>query len=226
MKRAIIAILLLWTAIGVQAQTPHTQGVARVREELSRPEFTSGARIEVREQADAAAAIRCADAAPHRATMTVYGVSLFRDNSQSAGESARSVARQFREAHPGVAVTVSYESPYFRVEAGGFVDRTDAVALCGRVIGQFPKAVVIRSEVSVSEAVSAALRAADLAVDSVDSVDSAADSADSNVGSAAGFDAGSAAGSANSAANFSVDSVDPAANDAVSAANPVAGDYR
>jgi hypothetical protein len=147
MKRAVLLLLFSVFAGG----TVGAQGIARLREELARPDSLSGARIEIREESPAAAAVREADRNPVVAVMTVYGVSLFRDNSQNAGESARSVARQFSESHPGIVVAVSYESPYFRVEAGRFIDRTDAVALCGRVLAEFPKAVVVQREIPTGQ---------------------------------------------------------------------------
>lgn len=144
-KILLIALSALW-ALGVNAQ-----GVARVTEELARPGFGSGARVEVSVEDDAAAAIRNADHTSGRTTVMVYGVSLLRDNSQNAGENAGAVKAKFTEMYPGVHVSLSYENPWFKVEAGPFVDRTDAVALCGRVLAAFPKAVVIQQEVSLSE---------------------------------------------------------------------------
>ncbi len=148
MKRLVLIFFAVVTAGSAAAQ-----GISQVRQELSRPDYMSGARVEVSEQSDAAAAIRSADHPTTRTSVTIYGVSLFRDNSQTAGENARAVAAQFAEHFPEIAATVSYESPYFRVEAGSFVDRTDAVALWGRALAHFPKAVVVQAEMPLEQLV-------------------------------------------------------------------------
>ncbi len=134
------------------------QGMEYVRQALSQPAFGSGARMEIRETPDAAAAVRRADLTAGRTQVTAYGVSLFRDNSQNAGANARAAVSRFAEMYPEIPVRVKYDSPWFTVEAGLFVDRTDAVALGGRVQAQFPKAVVIQHEVSMAEVIAGEIR--------------------------------------------------------------------
>lgn len=146
MKRAILIFLLLAWAAGAGAQ-----GISRVSAELERTDPATGARIEVRARDDAAAALRLADHNPTRSSVVAYGVSLFRDNSQDARARAYGAAEQFAEMYPDIPVVVSYESPYFLVTAGGFVDRTDAVALVGRVQSQFRNALVVQREISLAE---------------------------------------------------------------------------
>ncbi len=102
--------------------------------------------MEIRETPDAAAAVRRADLTAGRTQVTAYGVSLFRDNSQSAGENARAVKVQFEEMYSGISAEVSYESPYFKVTVGNYLDRTSALALWGKVLPHFPKAVVVQEE--------------------------------------------------------------------------------
>lgn len=126
------------------------QGMAQVREGLARPSVFSGAAVRVTEHQEAVPAIQIADKNGRQGKITSYRVSLFRDNSQYAQANARAVAGKFKELYPDVAVSVEYESPYFSVEAGNFVDHTAAVALCGKAMSSFPKAVVMRSETAVS----------------------------------------------------------------------------
>lgn len=138
MKTAIITfITLACTVLGV-----YGQGAARVAQGL-----------DIRLSPDAAAAINAADHNPARQAVTVYGVRLFSDNSQSARENAYAAAAGFTETHPEYYVVVNYESPHFLVTAGRFVDRTDAVALCGQVLSQFPKAMVVQQEVPLAEVI-------------------------------------------------------------------------
>lgn len=137
----------MWT-LGAGAQ-----GIAVVSEGLAREDSGSGARVEVRIADDAAAAVRSADHGSRHAVVTEYGVSLLRDNSQNARANARAVETQFSELYPDVYVETSYESPWFKVEAGRFVYRIEAEALRGRVSAQFPKAVVVQREVTLDEIV-------------------------------------------------------------------------
>lgn len=130
------------------------QGIQRTRDRLERPEAGSRARIEVSEEPDAARAILAADRVARVDKVDGYRVSLFRDNKQSSGEDARAVAAQFKEKFPGIPVQVAYEAPYFKVTAGNYVDRVDAIALWGRALPHFPKAVVImEKEIPVADIV-------------------------------------------------------------------------
>jgi hypothetical protein len=104
----------------------------------------------------AAEAISEADHNPSLTHVMAYRVRLFSDNSQSARENAYSAARQFSEMYPDVAVEVSYEVPYFWVTAGCFASNLDAVALRGKVLAHFPKAVVARQEMPLSAVIAEA----------------------------------------------------------------------
>lgn len=102
-----------------------------------------------------AEAVRNADRSSGRTHIMAYRVRLFSDNSQNARANAYAAAEQFRVAYPGVVVEVSYEVPYFWVTAGNFTDHADAVALRGKALLQFPKAVVARQEVPIAAVVGA-----------------------------------------------------------------------
>ncbi len=144
MNRALLTLIFAALATGAGAQ-----GLSRVTEELARAGFASGARIEVRYGENAEAAIRNADHTSGRTTVMAYGVSLFRDNSQNAGSNAAAVKAKFADMYPDINVRLSYENPWFKVEAGPFVDRIDAEALRGRVASVFRTAVVVQQEVSL-----------------------------------------------------------------------------
>jgi hypothetical protein len=130
-----------------------------VKEELGRADFglsnsgslASGARVQVRMADSTAALISAADNNPERTSATVYGVRLFSDNSQNARENAYAAASQFSALQPDIPVGVTYASPHFLVTAGRMIDRVDAVALCGRVLAQFPKAMVVQLEIPLAE---------------------------------------------------------------------------
>lgn len=116
------------------------QGTAGVRAGLE-------PQIVVRETLDAQAVTAMIDSQPKPERMSVYAVRLFSDNSQNAGSNARAVAARFGEMYGSENVRVDYQTPYFRVTAGRFIDRTDAVALCGKVLANFPKSFVVEEHV-------------------------------------------------------------------------------
>lgn len=149
MKKTLLFIIFAFVSSAVNAQ-----GIGRARSSLDTPAGSSGARIEVRETPDAALAIAAADHNGRVTRVMTYSVSLFRDNSQTAGANARAVASRFADMYGDIPVEVSYESPYFMVTAGSFIDRTSALALCGKVVGAFPKAVVVQEEVGIEKIVS------------------------------------------------------------------------
>ncbi len=127
------------------------QGIARMTEELSRPDPATGAAVEVTVADDAAAAVRAADLGSGRTSVVVaYGVRIYSDSSQDGHENAKAAKARFDEMYPGTGSEISYEIPSFRVTAGRYVDRVDAVALCGRVLAQFKDAFVVQSEEPVS----------------------------------------------------------------------------
>jgi hypothetical protein len=135
-----VVIIVLFALLGSSATA---QGIRYLSEGLAVPDGASGARIEVVEEGDAAHAIEAFDRTARIEKVDGYRVSLFRDNKQTSGEDARAVMAQFKEKFPGIAVAVSYESPYFKVTAGNFIDRVDAIALQGKALPFFNKAFVI-----------------------------------------------------------------------------------
>ncbi len=143
MKKALLLMISVVWAFMVGAQ-----GIARIGEELARPEPASGARIEVRMESDAAQAVQKADHSRiNTSTIPAYRVRIFSDNSQNARGNAYRAQEQFAELYPGITVDVSYEVPYFWVTAGVFADHLEAVALRGRVLTHFKQAVVVRQEI-------------------------------------------------------------------------------
>ncbi len=143
MKYCVLIFVALMTGLGAQAQ-----GLERVRWGLAMADSLNGARVEVVETPDAAAALSDLKWIEGGSKMLVYGVLLFSDNTQNARENARSVAGRFADIFPETVVEVSYESPHFKVTAGKYIDKIDAIALCGKALPHFTKAVVIQHEIA------------------------------------------------------------------------------
>ncbi len=138
-------MLAAWTT------TAAAQGIARMENELERADYATGAAIEVKVADDAAGAVNFADMNGRRSSVTIYAVGIYRDNSQDGRGNAQAAQARFAGMYPGTDVRLTYENPWFWVTAGNFVDRTDAVALCGSVTEQFPRAVIRQQEISISE---------------------------------------------------------------------------
>ncbi len=127
--------------------------IATLSRELSRTEFysdSSGARVDVIVTDDAKPALRGADTHTPRHSVTAYGVRLLSDSSQDGRANAGAAMDRFASIYPDVDVNMSYEIPEFWVTAGHFVDRLDAVALCGKVQSLFPRAFVVSMEVPIA----------------------------------------------------------------------------
>ncbi len=155
MKRIVLFLIVACVAQVVSAQDAGP--MASLRRELARTEFDSpsrGARIEIVVTGDAAPAVRMADTGGGRTSVTAYGVRLLSDSSQDGRANARAAMERFESMYPNIGAEMSYEIPAFWVTAGHFVDRLDAVALCGKVQAQFPRAFVVSMEVSVAEIIS------------------------------------------------------------------------
>ncbi|MDR2883298.1 MAG: hypothetical protein LBU98_05940 [Alistipes sp.] len=156
MKRIVSIVVMAAVAqcLAVQGLAAQDGGpTAVLSRELARTDFYSagsGARIEVIVTDDAAAAVRAADTGASLSNITAYGVRLLSDSSQDGRANAVAAMSRFEAAYPGVEISMSYEIPAFWVTAGNFVDRLDAVALCGKVQAQFPRAFVVPMEVPVA----------------------------------------------------------------------------
>lgn len=77
-----------------------------------------------------------------------YRVRIFFDNSQSARNVSESVMRTFRAAHPGTPAYRSYQNPFFRVVAGNFRTKSEAMEFLQRVKSTYPAAIVVKEDIN------------------------------------------------------------------------------
>lgn len=144
-------LLLILAAAVLMPGAAGAQGIWRMTTELARADIVTGAAVEVNVADDAARAVDIAGMNHGRTSLTIYGIGIFRDNSQDGRGNAQAAKARFSEMYPGIDVRLTYENPWFWVTAGNFFDRMDAVALCGRVVDQFPQAVIRQQEISIAE---------------------------------------------------------------------------
>ncbi len=149
MKHSLLLAAFICISLGANAQ-----GIARMRENLAKPDATHGAQALVIYHNSVVEPLQIADRNGRQSKVPCYRIGLFLDNSQSAGAGANACALQFREMFPGVACDVSYASPYFKVVVGHYTDHLDAVAMRGILLAKFPKAVIVKDEISASSVAS------------------------------------------------------------------------
>ena len=80
-------------------------------------------------------------------TLTGYRVRIFFDNSKTARNASESVMRNFMAAHPGVPAYRSYQNPFFRVVAGDFRTKSEAVEFLQRIKPSYPSALVVKESI-------------------------------------------------------------------------------
>lgn len=76
-----------------------------------------------------------------------YRVRIYFSNSQNARRESSRAEQRFRESHPECPVYRSFSSPNFKVTAGDFPTRSEALALKSAISGEFPSAFVVMENI-------------------------------------------------------------------------------
>lgn len=76
-----------------------------------------------------------------------YRVRIFFDNMQSARQDSESMMEAFEKMYPGVPVYRSYVNPYFKITVGDFRTKSEAMNFLRRIIGDFPKAFIVKESI-------------------------------------------------------------------------------
>lgn len=143
MKRIILILTLLMTAVGVSAQS-----LSQFRQSLAQSQ--NGATIVVNEQGDAASAVASATTQIQRSNVRGYRIGIFYDNSQDARVRAAEAEQMFRASFPSIPVYKDYRNPYFIVTVGNCLTQEEATILWGRVKSLFPKAHITRTDIPIA----------------------------------------------------------------------------
>lgn len=145
MRTLFLSLLFSLTAAGaVQAQS-----LEAFKRQLTEP--GPGARVEIHEAADAAAAFAAASESAANKRRDGWRINLFASNGQNARAEAESVKQAFEESFPGLSVDMVYENPYFKVSAGRCVTAEEAIMLLERVRVKFPKAFLMRETMRATD---------------------------------------------------------------------------
>lgn len=78
-----------------------------------------------------------------------YRVRLFFDNSQTARTQAEELKALFENKYPEQMAYLHYSTPYFNVTVGDFSTYQDALVFTRKILGDFPKAFIVPSDIPV-----------------------------------------------------------------------------
>ena len=77
-----------------------------------------------------------------------YRIRVYFDNSQSSRTDSEAILHKFETSYPGVPVYRTYANPYFKVTAGDFRTRSEAMALLVRLKNEFPRALLVKEKIN------------------------------------------------------------------------------
>lgn len=76
-----------------------------------------------------------------------FRVRIFFDNKQDSRNASESALNRFKSSYPGFEAYRSYSSPYFKVTAGNFRTKSEAMQFLQSVKIDFPGAIVVKENI-------------------------------------------------------------------------------
>lgn len=147
MKRLITVILGLSLALALHAQEQQTTEAA----EAPRSVLDNLSEYVTVHQSDALSAAleahidRNARRTAAGMSNQTYRIRIFFDSGQNARAASEAAAARFRSLHPGVAVSRTYNDPFFKVTVGNYTTKADATAALKSLQQEFPTAFIVRN---------------------------------------------------------------------------------
>nr|CRY96318.1 hypothetical protein [uncultured prokaryote] len=83
----------------------------------------------------------------HERKLSGYRVRIFFDNSQNARNLSETAEKKFASAYPGIPTYRTYQNPFFKVAAGDFRTRSEAIEFLQKVKGEFPGSLIIKENI-------------------------------------------------------------------------------
>ena len=77
-----------------------------------------------------------------------FRVRIFFDNSQNARNASEMTVKRFSSSHTGIPVYRTYQNPFFKVVAGDFRTRSEAMEFLQGIKGEYPGAFVVKENIS------------------------------------------------------------------------------
>lgn len=153
----ILSILTILVALTASAQdvvtevAPRKDIRARLAEPAQRDSLTVvNEKVQIAEYADASAIVD-QNLVTEPKSVSGYRIVIFMSNTQTARRDAVTAQENFALLFPQEQSYLTYENPYFKVAVGNCTSQEEALILLGRLRGTFPKAFMMRENISVSE---------------------------------------------------------------------------
>lgn len=80
--------------------------------------------------------------------MTGYRVRIFFDNKQDSRGASEAAMGRFQTAYPGYGVYRTFASPFFKVTAGDFRTKSEAMQMLQTIKADFPTAIVVKENIN------------------------------------------------------------------------------
>lgn len=77
-----------------------------------------------------------------------YRIRIYFDNSQTSRGESEEILKRFSDRYHGIPVYRTYANPYFKVTAGDFRTRSEAMALLVKLRNEFPRALLVREKIN------------------------------------------------------------------------------
>lgn len=73
-----------------------------------------------------------------------YRIRIYFDNGRNARAESEAAAERFRSLHPGVSVSRTFTSPFFKVTVGNYTSKASAAKALPAIQRDFPTAFIVR----------------------------------------------------------------------------------
>lgn len=83
----------------------------------------------------------------HSRAIIGYRVRIFFDNSKTARGDSENVMKNFIAEYPGVPAYRNYQNPFFRVVAGDFRTKSEAMEFMQKIRSRYPSALVVKETI-------------------------------------------------------------------------------
>lgn len=154
MKKMLIiaAVAALFSSVSLKAQTVTTATdslvyvrAATMDEELVGKDVFTG--LNVNQSQSIASAMRKKIESNKSKKLSGYRVRIYFGNSQNSRSASEETLNRFNAAYPGFGAYRTFTSPYFKVTAGNFRTKSEAMQFLQSIRGEYPSAIVVKENI-------------------------------------------------------------------------------
>ena len=151
MKRILILLLLsLALPPPLRAQEIDTLGIAAVDSVLLGKDILGiiGPGITISQTQTVRTALRSYISSNSGKDISGYRIRVYYDNGQNARTKSESIAHYISNTYEGIRVYRTFESPYYKVSAGDFRTKDEALGLYNSLKSVYPTAFIIKENIN------------------------------------------------------------------------------